>query len=137
MILFQSDSGAPPELMGFVSQDPAVGAYFGLRVFAGTPFEKAPVLNAQISVLQDGDSLTSPVEVGGKTIVCKLSSLGALKSINRPRGGMTLFAQQVLEADAGSVEVSIDGDAIAVTVAEVGPSGGAGALSSPAGIYSR
>jgi hypothetical protein len=137
MILVQSDPGAPPELMGFVSPDPAVGAYFGPKIFAGTPFENAPVLEAQISVSQDCDTLTSIVEVGGRTIVCKLSSLAALESLNRAPGGMTPFSQQVLEAAAGSAEVSIDGQAIEVTVPATGLSGGAGAVSSPAGIYSR
>ncbi|MDB2673368.1 hypothetical protein N9Y81_00290 [Akkermansiaceae bacterium] len=136
MILVQSDAGSPPELMGFVSSDPVVGAYFGPKIFAGTPFENAPVLDAQISVSQDGDVLTSTVEVGGKTSVCKLSSLAALESITREPGGMTPFEQQVLEAAAGSAEVSIDGEAIDVTVAGTGLSGGAGAVSSPAGIYS-
>ncbi|MDB4438298.1 hypothetical protein N9195_01775 [bacterium] len=137
MILVQSDSGAPPELMGFVSSDLAVGDYFGPNIFAGTPFENAPVLEAQISISQDGDTLTATVEVGGKTIVCMLSSPDGLEAINREPGAMTLFSQQVLEGAAGSAEVSIDGEAVDVSVAQTGLSGGAGAVSSPAGIYSR
>lgn len=44
MILIHPDPEAPPELVGFISPVPAVGAYFGPRIFAGTPFEEAPVM---------------------------------------------------------------------------------------------
>lgn len=137
MILFQPDAGAPPEIMGFVSSDPAVGAYFGPKIFAGTPFENAPVLESQITITDEGGVLTSTVEVGGKTIVCVLSDLAPLESVNRVPAGMSPFTQQVLEAAAGSATVSIDGSPIEVAVAPQGLSGGAGAVSSPAGIYSR
>ena len=74
MIMVQPDSGAPPKVMGFISQDPAVGAYVGPKIFAGTPFENAPVLEAQITVMKGDDgSLISTIEVGGKTITCGLS----------------------------------------------------------------
>jgi hypothetical protein len=137
MILIQADPAGPPDVMGFVCPDPEVGAYFGPRIFAGTPFEKAPVLEAQITVMEEGDALTSTVEVGGKTIVCRLSDLGALDSINREPRGMTPFSQQVLEAPAGNAEVTIDGSPVEVIIPPQGMSGGAGAVSSPAGIYSR
>jgi hypothetical protein len=137
MILLQPDGAAPPEVMGFVCPDPAVGAYFGPKIFGGTPFESAPVLEASISVSEEGGVLTSTVEVAGKTIVCALSDLGDMESINRDPGGMSPFSQQVLEAPAGSASVTIDGEAVEVAVAPVGLAGGAGAVSSPAGIYSR
>lgn len=47
------DPGFDPLLglpMGFVVQDETIGAYFGPHIFAGTPFESAPVLAAQIEV---------------------------------------------------------------------------------------
>lgn len=137
MILLQSDPGAPPKLMGFVSPDPVVGAYFGPNIFAGTPFENAPVLEAQISVSEEAGVITSTVEVAGRKVVCSLSSLGSLEAFNREPGGMTPFSQQVLEAGAGGTSVSVDGVALEFVVPEVGLAGGAGAVSSPAGIYSR
>ena len=137
MILLQPDAGAPPEVMAFVSPDPAVGAYFGPKIFAGTPFENAPVMEAQITISEEGGVLTSTVEVDRKTIVCSLADLGALESINREPGGMSPFSQQVLEAAAGTSTVSVDGELLELVVSAQGLSGGPGAVSSPAGIYSR
>jgi hypothetical protein len=137
MILFQPDPTGPPEIMGFVSSDPQVGAYFGPKIFAGTPFENAPVLDAQITISEEDGTLTSTVVVEGRIIVCQLSSLGNLTAIDRDPGGMTPFSQQVLEAVSQTATVTVDGQALDLIVPEKGLSGGAGAVSSPAGIYSR
>ena len=137
MIFYQPDPNGAPELLGFVSSDPSVGAYFGPKIFAGTPFENAPFLQANITIEETGGTLTSTVEVEGRRIVCELFSLGNLTSMNRDPSEMTPFFQQVLEATAGKVTVSIDGESIQVSVPEKGLSGGAGAVSSPAGVYSR
>lgn len=137
MILLQTDPNSPPELMGFVSSDPQVGAYFGPKIFAGTPFENAPVLDAAITIAEENGTVTSTVVVGGKTIVCKLSSLGNLAAIDRDPGGMTPFFQQVLEANSQEASVTVDGQLLDLTVPEKGLSGGAGAVFTPAGIYSR
>jgi len=41
---------AAPLVFGFVGTDANVGAYFVPHIFAGTPFEQAPVLNASIEI---------------------------------------------------------------------------------------
>ena len=137
MVLIQTDPAAAPEVMGFVSSDPAVGAYFGPHIFSGTPFENAPFLEGTIVIEQHGDSVSSTVTVGGKTIVSTLSGLGSLEKIDRDPGLMTPFSQSVLEATATGASLEVDGVAIELTVPEVGISGGPGAVFSPAGIYSR
>ncbi len=137
MILIQSDPSAAPELMGFVSSDPAVGAYFGPKIFAGTPFENAPVLDATISVVEGAGSVTSTIEVAGKEIVCVLSGLSDLEKIDREPGGMTPFFQQGLEAAASQASLEVDGVKIDLVIPPVGITGGPGAVSSPAGVYGR
>lgn len=133
MILFQPDPGAAPEVMGFISSDPAVGAYFGPAIFAGTPFENAPVLEASISVEEKEGSVTSIVEVAGKTIVCVLSELGAVEKIDRAPGGMSPFHQQGLEAAAATAWLEIDGVVIDLVVPPIGITGGPGAVFRPLG----
>ena len=61
----------------------------------------------------------------------------ALESINREPGGMNPFSKQVLEAPAQKAEVTIDGAPIEVIVPSQELGGGAGAVSTPAGIYAR
>jgi hypothetical protein len=137
MILLHPDPKSAPEMMGFISPVPAVGAYFGPRIFTGTPFEEAPVLKADLSIKEIDHVLTATLEVEGRTIVCSLSDFGDLEMVNRGPAGMAPFSQQVLEAPARSATVTVDGDALDVTIARQGLSGGPGAVSSPAGIYSR
>lgn len=137
MVLIHPDPDAAPELMGFISPVPAVGAYFGPRIFTGTPFEKAPVMRAEIHVAEIEGDLTARIEVGDHLIELRLSELGDLAVVNREPGGFTPFTQQVLEAPAGKARVTVNGQELDVTIAEKGLSGGAGAVSSPAGIYSR
>ena len=137
MILLQTDPNGAPELMGFVSPDAEVGGYFGPKIFGGTPFENAPVLDARISVSEDAGALTATIEVEGFQIVCSLSSFGKLAAVDRNPGEMTPFFQQVLEAESNFATVTVDGNPLEVTIPEKGLSGGSGAVSTPAGIYSR
>lgn len=137
MVLIQADPESAPAVMGFVSGDEKVGAYFGPHIFAGTPFEKAPVLPASIAIESDGASCTATVEVAGKTIVSRLSGLGSLEAINRAPAAMPPFAQMALESVASTAELTVDGQPLALTIPPVGISGGPAAVWSPAGIYCR
>jgi len=59
MILWQPDPAAMPAVMGFVSTNETVGKYFGPNIFAGTPFEQAPVLNATFDIQIGADTATA------------------------------------------------------------------------------
>lgn len=137
MVLFQPDPAKPPMVMGFVSPRKDVGAYFGPKIFAGTPFEKAPVLEAKIEITVEGGAARSRIEVGGHVFETRLEKLGGLEKIERAPGGATPFFQQGLEAVAGAVKVTVDGKPVEVTVPPVGISGGPAAVFAPAGLYSR
>ena len=56
MIFWQPDTNANPLVFGFVGTNAKVGAYFGPNIFAGTPFEAAPVLDATIEIQMNADS---------------------------------------------------------------------------------
>ena len=90
--MVQPDVVAPPEGIGFVCPDLGVEGYLGPKIFAGTPFGNAPILESQITISAKFGIPTSTVEVNGEVVVCKLLGLGDLGSINRESGGMTPFA---------------------------------------------
>jgi hypothetical protein len=137
MVLYQPDPAAAPAVMGFVSSDPVVAAYFGPKIFAGTPFEQAPALDAVIEIESTPARAASRVKVGGYVFEVELPDLGALQRYSRAAGGMTPFTQDVLEAIAGSVSLKVNGTAVPVLLPPAGISGGAPAVSAPAGFYAR
>lgn len=137
MVMIQEDPDGAPLVMGFVSTDEKVGAYFGPKIFAGTPFESAPILIGSIQIESSGSDCSATVQVAGKTIVTRLSGLGSLEAINRAPAAMPPFAQMALEATASKAAITVDGREIAITVPPVGISGGPAAVWSPAGIYCR
>jgi hypothetical protein len=137
MIFWQPDATAAPVVMGFVSTDAAVGAYFGPKIFAGTPFENAPVLDATIDITIDGDTATARVETGGHVFMATLTGLAAAELINRAPGATSPFTQQGLERVPSSTTLTVDGAAVSVIVPPVGISGGPAAVVSPCGIYAR
>lgn len=138
MILFQPDPAKPPAVMGFIGADANVGAYFGPKIFAGTPFEKAPVLQASIEVRTSlPGSVSSRVVVAGFTFEVTLSNLGPLEVIQRPPAPMTPFTQQGLEAAARHATLRVNGQPINLLVPPIGISGGPAAVWSPAGVYAR
>jgi hypothetical protein len=73
MILWQPDANAMPAVMGFVSTDETVGKYFGPNIFAGTPFEQAPVLNATFDIKIGPHRATSKCVVAGYTFEVEMS----------------------------------------------------------------
>ena len=137
IILIQPDPTAPPTLMGFVSSDLNVAGYFGPKIFAGTPFENAPVLEADITISINDQGASSKITIGDTIIESSLSNLGATELITREPSPHSPVTQQVLEAIAGSSSVTVNGEALELTIPEVGTSGGPGAVYAPAGLYAR
>lgn len=137
MVLFQPDPAAAPLVMGFVSTDATVGSYFGPKIFAGTPFEAAPVLPAQIQIEVGSDHVAATVTVGGHELKTRLDGLSAFGLVNREPGGMTPFTQQGIEAVASHAQLWVDGQAVPVFVPPIGISGGPAAVYAPAGLYAR
>lgn len=137
MILWQPDVAAQPLLAGFVSPDLNIARYFGPAIFAGTPFEHAPAIQAQITITSSSGAAAATVQAPGFTFETHLSSLGALASVNRQPGSFTPFSQQALEAAAAAATLKVNGKSIPLVVPSTGITGGPGAVWSPAGIYSR
>ena len=130
MVFWQPDPAAAPALFGFIATDPAIGAYFGPTLFAGTPFEKAPVLTAKISITIGADAGSARIEVAGHLIETALGGLAPQVLVDRAPGGMAPFRTQGVERQAGSATLRIDGRDIALAST-------AGSLVSPTGIYGR
>lgn len=138
MVFWQPDPSGPPEFMGFISADPKVGRYFGPHIFAGTPFEQAPVVEASIEVSTNlPDSVSAVIKAGGHTFETVLSGLGAMEIIQRAPAEMPPFHQQGLEAVASQTSLTVDGNAVNLIIPPVGISGGPAAVWAPAGIYAR
>jgi len=137
MIFWQPDANAAPVVMGFISSNPTVGAYFGPKIFAGTPFESAPVLEAEITVRGEGDQATARVVVAGHTFETSLNGLGDAELISREPAPTAPFFQQGLERVAATASLTVDGQAVNVIVPPVGISGGPAAVFSPNGLYAR
>lgn len=137
MVCWQSNPSAAPEVMGFVSTDARVGAYFGPKIFAGTPFEKAPVLTAKIDTGINADTAWSRIEVGGFVFETRLTKLGASQLIQRAPAAMPPFWQQGVEINAGAAEFKVNGKPVPVIIPPTGISGGPAAVASPCGIYAR
>lgn len=138
MVFYQPDPTAPPALMGFVSQDPTVGKYFGPKIFAGTPFENAPVLDAKIEIDSSmPGEVSASVTVGGFVLKTRLSGLKASELIQRAPAAMPPFWQQGVEAAATSAELAVNGNRVAIQLPPVGITGGPAAVWSPCGVYAR
>jgi len=138
MVFYQPDPTAAPVVMGFVSTDPTVGAYFGPHIFAGTPFESAPVLTAQLEITTDLPStVRARVTLEGMVIETELSALSQLTLVSRPFGEPLPFVQQGVEAEALQSRLRINGEDIPIHPLAVGLSGGPSAVWSPAGVYAR
>jgi hypothetical protein len=137
MVFYQADPNAMPLFMGFISTDEKVGAYFGPNIFAGTPFENAPVIKAEIAInLELPDAVSAKIVIPGFTIESHLRGVGALEVIHREPGPMP-FVQQGLEAGITTASVKVNGEEISIIVPPVGMSGGAAAVFSPCGLYAR
>lgn len=137
MVFWQPDPAAAPVVIGFVCPNPRIGAYFGPNIFAGTPFEHAPVHAARISVSSPlPDTAQAFVETGGHTFEVSMSGLGQPAAIVRAPGA-TPFSQSVVEAIPATVELKVDGKPVEIFLPPVGISGGPAAVWAPCGIYAR
>jgi hypothetical protein len=137
MILYRPDTTKAPIVMGFVSSNKTVGAYFGPKIFAGTPFEKAPALDATFDIKNDGKIATAKVVVGGHTFEATLTDLSSPYLIHRLAGSPMPFYQQGVEQKCGKATLKVDGKDVKIIVPPVGLSGGPGSVVSPNGVYAR
>ena len=135
MILLPDETGMP-KVMGFVSTNKTVGDYFGANIFAGTPFESAPTIIGDISVVTNAASATATIKIEGYEVVLELSELGELTRVNRQSPNLP-FHDDSLESAAGSVKLTVNGEEMSIIVPPVGMSGGAAAVFSATGFYSR
>jgi len=136
MVLIPGPDGQP-QLAGFVSTSETVGRYFGPNIFAGTPFENAPVLQGEIEVEVDAPRLARvKVTVAGYVIESELRDFGDLQAADRTPGNLP-FHDRSLEARAAQATLSVNGQNIPIIVPPVGMSGGPAAVWAPCGIYWR
>ena len=134
MILIPDENGAP-QLMGFVSSDLAVGSYFGPHIFGGTPFENAPVLQAEFDFsIEPLSSASTRIMVEGHVIELQLNGLSALESVDSPPGNMP-FHERSLMSPALDASLKFDGKEIPLVITS--PGAGAAAVHSACGIYQR
>ena len=109
----------------------------GKIIFAGTPFEQAPVLNATISIDITADKAISKCIVGDYTFEVEMSDFTGPYLINREPAAMPPFHQQGVEIHARKVSLKINGETINIIVPPVGITGGPACVVSPNGVYAR
>lgn len=136
MILLPDETGTP-KVMGFVSTVKEVGDYFGANIFAGTPFESAPTIIADIEIETSLPySASANIKIEGYEIVLELSDLGELLRVSRQSPNLP-FHDDSLESVAGNVKLTVNGEEMFIIIPPVGMSGGAAAVFSATGFYSR
>ncbi len=137
MILWQPDANAAPAVMGFVSSNKAVGEYFGPHIFAGTPFEQAPILDATITIDITADKAVATCIVGEYTFEVTMQQLSVPYLINREPSAMPPFYQQGVELHATDVTLKVNGEVVDIIIPPVGITGGPASVVSPNGVYAR
>lgn len=137
MILWQPDPNAMPAVMGFVSTNAEVGNYFGPNIFAGTPFEQAPVLDATIEIIIEAGKAISRCVTGGYTFEVEMSDFSEPYLIDRKPSAMPPFYQQGVEIHARKVSLKINGEPINIIIPPVGITGGPASVVAPNGVYAR
>jgi hypothetical protein len=138
LVLLQTDPNAAPEVMGFVSTNAKVGAYFGPNIFKDTPFETAPVLLAQFDFeFTESGTAIARVQVEGYSFESRLSQIGPLELVHRDAGSPMPFAQQGLEAVAGEFSLNVNGKPLPIYAPGGSMTGGANAAWAPCGLYAR
>jgi hypothetical protein len=137
MVCWQPDPAGAPAVIGFVSSDPKLAAWFGPHIFAGTPFANAPAHAAKIEIRVGQDRVGSRIEVEGHVFEVTMSGLSPLALVQRAAGSPMPFAQQGLEANAAKADLTVNGKPVAITVPPLSMGGSPGACWAPAGIYAR
>jgi hypothetical protein len=137
MLFWQPDPAAAPLAFGFVSTNPALGAYFARHIFAGTPFENAPALDGTIEIEYTAERATARVVVPNFVFETVLTGFSDTTMIDRTPSPMAPFRQQGLEAAAAQATLAVNGVDIQIVIPPVSITGGPGAVLASAGIYAR
>ena len=137
MLFWQPDPTAAPLALGFVSTNPALGAYFAQHIFAGTPFENAPALDGTIDIEVTLDRATARVVVPGFVFETVLTGFSDTAMIDRIPSPMAPFHQQGLEAVAAEASLAVNGLDIPLVIPPVSITGGPGAVLAATGLYAR
>jgi hypothetical protein len=137
MVLWQPDPIFTPAVMGFVSTDTEVGKYFGPNIFAGTPFEQAPVLDATIEIWISEVKAFALLKVAGFVFEVEMSDFSDPYLIDRKPSAMPPFYQQGVEIQAKKVSLKVNGQPVNIIVPPVGITGGPAAVVAPNGVYAR
>lgn len=136
MILLPDETGMP-KVMGFIAEDHNVGDYFGANIFAGTPFESAPTILGEIKIETGFPYLAKAiVKIEGYKIILELSEFSELNQVNRQSPHLP-FHENSIEAVAGNVKLTVNEEELSIIVPPSGLSGGAAAVFTTAGFYSR
>lgn len=137
-IEWSPEPNRPPALFGFLCMDALVGSYFAPKIWAGTAYEKAPVVSGQISFATKlPHAASARVQVGGHVFEVALDALGPQQLVQRTVGHPMPFAQQGVEAAAGAVALRVNGQSVTPTVAKHSTLGGPGASWSACGVFAR
>jgi hypothetical protein len=137
MVLYQPDPNAMPAVMGFVSNNETVGKYFGPNIFAGTPFEAAPVLDATIDIQIHDDKAIATLAVAGHSFEVTMSGLSTPYLIDRKPSAMPPFYQQGVEIHATDVSLKVNEAAVNIIIPPIGITGGPASVVAPNGTYAR
>lgn len=137
LIFWQPNPPIMPAVMGFICNDKDVGRYFGPQIFAGTPFEHAPILQGSIQVLLDSKSATATCNVGGFRFELEMTDFSTPCLFNRQPEPMTPFHQMGIELSCAKTVLRINDEAVDIIVPPVGMTGGPGSFISPIGMYGR
>ena len=137
-IEWSPEPGRPPALFGFLCMDALVGSYFAPKIWAGTKLEKAPVVSGQISFATKlPHAASTRIQVGGHVFEVALDALAPQQLVQRAVGHPMPFAQQGVEAAAGTVALKVNGQVVTAGVAKHSTLGGAGATWSACGVFAR
>jgi hypothetical protein len=137
ILLPNPENPAEPLVMGFISTNLQVGAYFAPKIFAGTPFEQAPTIEAAIEIdTSISSQVTAKVTMPGFVIESTLLNLGETQEANRLPGNLP-FSERSLEAIAGQAKLVVNGQEISMVIPPAGLSGGPAAFYSACGMYAR
>ncbi len=137
MIFWQPDPNAAPLVFGFVGTDAKTGEYFGPNIFAGTPFENAPVLSATIDIQITTIAAYAKCVTGEYTFEVEMSDFSEPYLINRAPAAMPPFHQQGVEIHARKASLKVNGQLINIIIPPMGISGGPASVVSPNGVYAR
>lgn len=137
MILVQESSDQAPSIMAFISENLKVANYFGPNVFADTPFENAPALEARISVTHNEHSCAADITIGETSIQVTMDHLAHTTRASRQPNEENPFTQHVLERPTNSATLCINGETQNIVIPPSPENNPPSSAFTPTGIYSR